>query len=317
MAGIEKAGYFPFLYVNLPPTYQKRNALMAQNSARPFTTPYSNQLNNLKMPTAAMRAEYSCYKKAYADATGAEFYKLHNWNSMLRTMPYFADQVADHLIEKYSPLESLIGEFCGAIEVRIAMPTDPRDGTAKRFIYQTRKEIKRLLHDAIDNIGATNEWLSIRIISLQAIDYDLRAKIESAFPECRWKNVPREKFHTALEHLTNSILPKDGIERANLEYYLKHLHQSTAFGKTCRRRCAKRKTNHNSPRSGTPNLLPNYEADRPINPATGLRAVRFTCPLSPDMPLSLIPRECWEWYPEFYEWDCTTAQEYAEMAATC
>jgi hypothetical protein len=287
---------------------------MASNPIR-LSNSYSAQLDRLGLHCAALRAEFSCYKKAYADSSGAEFTKIHNWNSMLRTMPFRADQVADNLLYKYSPLESLVDDSFAAIEIRCPQPNNPGDGSVKMFIYNTRKVLKRLLRNAIDNLGATNEYVSLRVINLAPIDHDLRAKLEAALPSCRWRNLPKHRFQSELERLTNPLLPDDDIRRANYEYFLHNLHQSIALGASCRRKCAIKRRNNKLAPNGDPPLTSNLDDDRPINPATGLRAVRFTCPLPPDMPLSMIPREWWGYYSDFRETDCTTKEQHAEMMA--
>ena len=288
------------------------------SSVRPitFNTAYATRLNSLGLYRKALRSQYKCCRRAYADSSGAVFDKITEWDSMLRTMPRHAKELSKEYSAKYQPFRVLLSDSFTVLRLTSPLSSNPHAGTEKLRIMQGRGIIKPLIGDAIVMAGASDNTIFDKVLCFQSLNRATIALIESTLPPgvtLTWKTLSARHFDVELEALIAPDLPTDDIARANLEYIYHHLKQVTAFGAAYALSCNKKPKNYKVASNPLNTLMPVSDGDRPINPATGLRAVRHTCDIPLDLPLDQIPAEFWEYYPDLYEEDGTTEAEYAEM----
>jgi hypothetical protein len=190
-----------------------------------FCTPYSRRLAALGLEEKAFRADSeTSYFKWYRDADRATW-RQHAANAMLRTMPYYASQIAkDHYHKNLALRDFIEHTFC---RVSFTLPT--WDVPQSQSLIRTlRTLIDKLLPKSADKIGAISERPGIKILTTRPMTLDLAKRIQSSLPagvKFQYSNRAKDMFSIELLAVMAPDLPTSDTHRADLEAILDSMHQ--------------------------------------------------------------------------------------------
>ena len=190
-----------------------------------FHSEYARRLVDLGLISKAVRHEDDGkYWKWYQDST-RDMWKTPASNSMLRTSPHYAKQLAIEQENKYRKFSDLISVLLARVDFRFRATTHEE---TQSTIKTVRKLIDRFLPKSMDKIGTHDGKIALKVLYSSSVDVSLARQIIAALPPgvtFHYSNKYKADFATELKSLTAPDLPLSETSRANLEKVMDKLHQ--------------------------------------------------------------------------------------------
>lgn len=188
---------------------------------------YARRLHELGLHGKSFRAEdEGRYFRHYKDAANETWREMVS-NSMLRTVPHYAKQLARIQYSKYRHFESLIHLIFCKVTFRFNLDGETFPAN-KQTIKDIRKVITQFLPVTLDKIGDDRGWAMIKAIHAGSVDAALLAQIKQALPagvSITHHNLYKNDFYAALLELVSPDLPRGAEARADFECVLEGIHQ--------------------------------------------------------------------------------------------
>lgn len=191
-----------------------------------FHSLYSRQLAQLGLDDKATRADAeTAFFKWYRDID-RQTWRQHAANAMLRTMPYYAKQMAEEQYCKNLPLEDHVSDSFSRVTFYIKT-WDIEE--SKRLLSVLRALTSKFLPKSLDKIGIVDNSPTLKILHTQPLTLDVARKIQSLVPagvKFQYSNHQKEYFRANLRSVTSSDLVTTDAHRADLEAILGRTHQT-------------------------------------------------------------------------------------------
>jgi hypothetical protein len=289
---------------------------MAEDTAR-FTVPYAQVLNSLGLTRHAARLEKQGCVTFYKFPGGKVTKRFHAWDPMLRTTRRYADALARKQYARFEDLYDFVsGTFC-TFQFTLPWTDDLKGEVESKFVDYVREFLPRHFSLVMDKVVTDKGCVVIYALSTIG-EYDKHTfqmaeeDFSRAFPNALFVHRSHRKtdFLHELRKLCAARLPQDDLERARLELLLEGRYQLVVHSKELSKICpAKRAVDKSGELPGPPNYIP----PRPIDSETGLLATHYTYQKHPTTKFEDLDYTDWIPYPDFYEVDCTTLEQQAEM----